>query len=142
MNGLLPKLRAGFDEEVPNKVGKEGSHLPISRPTLPSTLCESTKLELGKLIPEHDFNERSWSRPKPRFDSSFNPLLRQLTIILDSVFIGAARKTARHGQKGDLIEEIAYRWHKGRLAAEDEYYRDLYPKDFDEENDGNKKTKT
>jgi hypothetical protein len=109
-----------FGEEVPNEIGKEGSHLPVGR-VVPDSYVPKSKL-------------------KPIYNFCLpDPLLRQLTVMLDSVLINAARKNARHGQHGNPVEEFAYWWHKGRLAAEDEYYN---LKDSRHEEEANEKTKT
>ncbi len=92
-------------------LGLEGSHLPI-----------------GKVTPLVNIN-KELPHPLP------SVLVRQLTIILDSMFISAAR-----GSNKNLVDELSYQWHKGRLRAEDEYYKDVDPKECEDENDGNKKT--
>ena len=83
-------------------LGLEGAHLPVGRVTPIVNPSSSAPLT-----------------------SSLDVLLRQLIIIIDSVFIPAARDSNRN-----LVEEAAYQWHKGRLRAEDEYYKDVDPKDF------------
>ena len=87
-------------------LGLEGSHLPV-----------------GRLTPLVNPSVNTTLDPSPQY-----VLFRQLTNILDSVFIPAARDGNRN-----LVEEAAYQWHKGCLRAEDEYYKDVDPKDFEDD---------
>lgn len=121
------------------KAGLEGSHLPGSEPIKPEG---PVPLQVGTIVPNHDFNERGRFKPEPKPKSNrtppLNPLLRQLTTILDSVFIAVARKNAGHHEQGSVVAEISYQWHKGMFAAEEEYSDYIDQKAKEEENEKTK----
>ncbi len=132
-------------------LGREGLHLLVpddeSRPV--DTVMGSLEADhvltpnpslfpnVGRLVPIGAKTERRQAvdpnpiDPSPPPRKFFNPLTleEQLAIIVNWVMENDSAACL-------AVEEIAYRWHKGRLAAEDKYYKDVDPKDFghDEEN--------